>query len=56
MKHRPKGMSQQQCADKANVSRDTVSRYERGENVSIEAENAILKVCGKKKVVTDINS
>jgi transcriptional regulator with XRE-family HTH domain len=56
MKHRPKGMTQKQCAYKAGVNVDTVSRYERGENVSIEVEAAILKACGKKKVITDINS
>lgn len=56
MTYRPKGMSQQQCADLAGVSRDTVIRYENGKNVSIDVENAILKACGKKKVVTDIES
>lgn len=55
-RYRPKGMTQADCAIKADVSMDTLSRYERGLNVSVESENAILKVCGKKKVVTDINS
>lgn len=56
MNHRPKGVSQAECAKLAGVSRDTVLRYENGENVSIHAVQAILKVCGKKLVVTDINS
>ena len=54
MTHRPKGLTQKQCADLAGVSRDTVIRYEKGENVSIDAENAILKACGKRKIIIDI--
>jgi transcriptional regulator with XRE-family HTH domain len=56
MTYRPKGLTQQQCADLAGVSRDTVVRYEKGENVSIDVESAILKACGKRKVIIDIDS
>ena len=55
MNHRPKHLTQAQCAELAEVTRDTVGRYERGENVSIESEMKILKACGKRKVIIDID-
>ena len=56
MNHRPKGLTQRDIAKLAGVTRKTVNKYENGGNVSVETENAILKACGKKKVVTDIDS
>lgn len=56
MNYRPKGMTQERLCELTELSRDTICRYEKGKNVSIQAENKILAACGKKKVVTDINS
>ena len=56
MKHRPKGMTMKDCAELAGISRQTVSKIEKGVNVHESSRKAYLKACGKKDVTTDINS
>jgi len=56
MKHRPKGMTQADCAAMAGITRQTVAKIERGESVRSDNRKAYLKACGKKDVTTDINS
>lgn len=56
MKHRPKGMTQADCAELAGITRQTVAKIERGENVRESSRKSYLKVCGMKDVTTNINS
>ncbi len=51
--HRPKHLTQAECAKLANISRDIVIRIESGKNTSLESFKKYLDVCNKEMVIID---
>ena len=48
MNHRPKHLTQAECAKIARISRDIVIRIEAGKNTTLESFKAYLDACGKE--------